>query len=330
MLLLDGYYRTLVGFIVLIEKEWISFGHKFADRTGCIEGVADGWKDEERSPIFQLFLDCVHQCVVQMPNSFEFNQNLLLFLMEFFSCGWFPNFMFNSERELNMHLKESMDERLDDPSTVSIWAIVLANADIFTNKSYAEAIPAINRTSFTGALQTTIINQNPLFIVASKSKLVVWSEWFLRWNDKLWGATWLENLSQQLKGAQQNHNRKHKQSISYSVQVKSARGFSLVYDVLNFPRRVPEVEYLVKWVDDKTSSSCMSCSRRFSLIWRRHHCRYCGLLFCENCSKDLRIIPTISTWRPSRCCSNCVKIIDLADGASSNSRSMNAEEKEEF
>ena len=58
LLLLDPYYRTLRGFQVIIEKEWLSFGHKFAQRIGHGD---DRHSDADRSPVFLQFIDCVWQ-----------------------------------------------------------------------------------------------------------------------------------------------------------------------------------------------------------------------------------------------------------------------------
>jgi hypothetical protein len=42
-----------------------------------------------------------------------------------------------------------------------------------------------------------------------------------------------------------------------------------------------------KWVDDNSVTKCYKCNKTFSLIYRRHHCRACGRIFCSNCSTNI-------------------------------------------
>lgn len=72
-LIADPFYRTFDGFEILIQRQWIEFGHKFADRTSALNGSPD-----ERSPVFLQFLDCVYQLWNLNPQSFEFNRRYLV------------------------------------------------------------------------------------------------------------------------------------------------------------------------------------------------------------------------------------------------------------
>eukprot|EP00045_Choanoeca_perplexa_P016130 m.213566 g.213566 ORF g.213566 m.213566 type:complete len:685 (-) comp17178_c0_seq4:1811-3865(-) len=54
------------------------------------------------------------------------------------------------------------------------------------------------------------------------------------------------------------------------------------------------------WTPDRSANNCMRCSMRFTLTKRRHHCRICGYLVCQKCSKQRH--PLLKDQRMCKCC----------------------------
>ncbi|XP_069747539.1 myotubularin-related protein 6 isoform X2 [Narcine bancroftii] len=130
-LLLDPYYRTIKGFMVLIEKDWISFGHKFADRCGQLDGDS-----KEISPVFTQFIECVWHLTEQFPCVFEFSETYLLEIHEHVHSCQFGNFIGNCQKE-----REDMKIQL---KTHSLWSFLLENQHKYLNPLYDPNLPCVH------------------------------------------------------------------------------------------------------------------------------------------------------------------------------------------
>ncbi|GKT24052.1 Myotubularin family like protein [Aduncisulcus paluster] len=187
-LLMDPYYRTLEGFSVLIEKEWCSYGHRFASRlrhggtlirhdtkharqeekeckkdNGMAMCDSNGeyssrFRDKDVSFVFIQWLEGVYQCMVQWPDYFEFNTDLLLFIANAALSSRYGTFLFDNEQDRAVN---------DIPlRTLSVWD------DVFE----PTVIPSFLNHNFLKEEQKRI---NFLRIESSLGRYQLWKEfWF--------------------------------------------------------------------------------------------------------------------------------------------------------
>ncbi|CBN77571.1 similar to CG7697-PA [Ectocarpus siliculosus] len=170
-MLLDPYYRTIDGFQVcllvhkhkllevLIEKDWLAFGHPFHLRHayGMPRGLTSG-KEDQRSPIFLQFLDCTWQLVMQLPSYFEFNPRFLLCIADHIQSCRFGTFLCNT----NKARKENMLEERSD----SLWTFLELHRPVFLSQLYT--------------VDTQYELLPPLSSILRHVRL--WSDYFLRWS----------------------------------------------------------------------------------------------------------------------------------------------------
>ncbi|XP_055493299.1 myotubularin-related protein 2 [Leucoraja erinacea] len=156
MIMLDSYYRTIKGFEVLIEKEWLSFGHRFQLRVGHGDR---NHTDADRSPVFLQFIDCVWQMTRQFPTAFEFNEFFLITILDHLYSCLFGTFLLNSEQQ---RINEGLQK-----STISLWAYVNSQLEEFINPLYVN------------------YSNHVLYPVASMRHLELWIGYYIRWNPRM-------------------------------------------------------------------------------------------------------------------------------------------------
>ncbi|XP_068274614.1 myotubularin-related protein 2 isoform X2 [Nyctibius grandis] len=156
LLMLDGYYRTIRGFEVLVEKEWLSFGHRFQLRVGHGD---KNHADADRSPVFLQFIDCVWQMTRQFPTAFEFNEYFLITILDHLYSCLFGTFLCSSEQQ---RVKESLPKK-----TVSLWSYINSQLEEFTNPLYVS------------------YSNHVLYPVASMRHLELWVGYYIRWNPRM-------------------------------------------------------------------------------------------------------------------------------------------------
>jgi len=204
--LLDPFYRSLLGLQALIQKDWVMKGFPFCKRLGHIRTVSKQQhssqiqvrtasfkgKEERRekdlsydgeSPIYVLFLECLHQLLRQFPLEFEYTEQFLILLFDVSHSSLFSTFLLDSNFEHREHDKFSL---------MTAWDFIATNIpqskyiSVFTNASYK--LDQINvELSITdnsvSSMNKRCSNNKPVItkIHSSVPRLFLWSALLFRW-----------------------------------------------------------------------------------------------------------------------------------------------------
>ena len=98
-------------------------------------------------------------------------------------------------------------------------------------------------------------------------------------------------------------------------------------EISNLGLQEGRVETAAVWKQDRMVSGCLICHNTFNLVRRRHHCRKCGEVVCDPCSKHRMpmniVVPTSDATTPQRVCDNCIGDLRVRIPTMSSQSNMN-------
>ncbi|XP_025077357.1 myotubularin-related protein 10-B-like isoform X3 [Pomacea canaliculata] len=209
-LIIDPYFRTQEGFSFLVQREWTVMGHPFQRRNHLIQGTPEN----DKGPVFLLFLDSVWQLLQQFPSRFAFSETFLTTLWDTAHLGIFDTFLFDSAWERRRFFREG--RKLANICLPSAWEwslqfseddVLLFNNPLFVlhTSSDLEGVISIARGSLKRQQKTTTFSyahmltdfydlekkKSDLFrkpdsdvlapINSAPAMLWIWSQCYLRW-----------------------------------------------------------------------------------------------------------------------------------------------------
>ncbi|XP_012287282.1 myotubularin-related protein 6 isoform X2 [Orussus abietinus] len=291
-MMLDPFYRTIQGFQILIEKDWLAFGHKFSDRCGHIS--SDG---KEISPIFTQFIDCTYQLLQQYPYAFQFNEHFLLTLHDHVHSCRYGTFIGNCE-------KDRQTLRLWE-RTYSLWGYVSTYTNEYLNPLYT---CNRNKKNDIAILQPKLSPQSIRF----------WRAFYCRFDDGVQPRETSENFILSIYGhiiSMEDHvkllikrvneighplvgnktqmdfqdkydrfdMKYNKNCLSEKIIENSANEEEMDNKMLKASQLDEEMKTIaLEWKSSRDMEECV-CSTPFSAFNKKYHCWSCGNVLCTRC-----------------------------------------------
>ncbi|CAI4227787.1 unnamed protein product [Auanema sp. JU1783] len=300
-ILLDPFFRTIHGLQVLIEKDWLAFGHKFDDRCGHV-GALNDEAPKEISPVFTQFLDCVYQVMTQQPRAFQYNERYLIVIHEHVYSCQYGTFLGNCESDRK---DLSLSKR-----TNSLWTELDTRQDDFLNPFYEPF--AFNEI---------------LDLDTRSSNFSVWSSLYNRFD---LAAHPRENMYDSLMNSMEHVGVLESHIAAMRMKIAELRGLSasmidsglsstegvddkLVLESPSSKESVAESELelvddhlgrrVIRWqrLNEVYNCSSKRCMAEFSSnVERKIHCHNCGKIFCRRCVD-------MTSDESERICLDCAK-----------------------